>query len=49
VDGTEISHAEWYTRDEVRSALDGTSEVLGVPPPLAIAHHLMRDWVDEPG
>jgi NAD+ diphosphatase len=47
VDGTEISHAEWYTRDEVRSALDGTSEVLGVPPPLAIAHHLMRDWVDE--
>jgi NAD+ diphosphatase len=44
VDGVEIGHADWYTREQVRAALDGASEELAVPSPLAIAHHLMRDW-----
>lgn len=44
VDGVEIGHADWYTREEVRAALAGTSDVLAVPPPLAIAHHLLNDW-----
>ncbi len=44
VDGVEIGSAGWYTRAQVRAALDGTSEELMVPPVLAIAHHLMRDW-----
>jgi NAD+ diphosphatase len=44
VDGVEIGSAGWYTRAQVRAALDGTSEELVVPPALAIAHHLMRDW-----
>ena len=44
VDGVEIGHADWYTRDQVRSALAGTSSELAVPAPLAIAHHLLNDW-----
>jgi len=44
VDGVEIGSAGWYTRAQVRAALDSTSEELVVPPALAIAHHLMRDW-----
>jgi NAD+ diphosphatase len=45
VDGVEIGHADWYTREQVRAALAGTSDELGVPPPLAIAHHLLQDFV----
>ena len=44
VDGVEIGHADWYTRDQVRAALGGNSSELAVPPPLAIAHHLLADW-----
>ena len=44
VDGVEIGSAGWYTRAQVRAALEGTSEELLVPPALAIAHHLMSDW-----
>ena len=44
VDGVEIGHAGWYTRDQVRAALDGTSDELGVPGSIAIAHHLLHDW-----
>ncbi|MDA0353224.1 MAG: NAD(+) diphosphatase [Chloroflexi bacterium] len=44
VDGVEIGHADWYTRGQVRAALAGRSSELAVPPPLAIAHHLLKDW-----
>lgn len=45
VDGVEIGHADWYTREQVRDALAGSSDELVVPPPLAIAHHLLQDFV----
>jgi NAD+ diphosphatase len=45
VDGVEIAHADWYSRDQVRSALEGNSDELVVPGSVAIAHHLMRDFV----
>ena len=45
IDGVEIEAARWVTRDEVRAALAGTGDWLA-PPPLAIAHTLLRAWVE---
>lgn len=52
IDTHEISQAIWFSRDEARQLLseagctrDGVT--LRAPPPLAIAHHLIRIWVDE--
>ena len=44
VDGVEIGHADWYGRAQVLDALAGKSDELVVPEPIAIAHHLIRDW-----
>jgi NAD+ diphosphatase len=44
VDRSEIEEADWFTRDEVRAALAGPTTRLAVPPPMAIAHHLIRAW-----
>jgi NAD+ diphosphatase len=44
VDGVELEEARWFTRAEVRAALAGEGPLL-IPPPFAIAHHLMRHWV----
>lgn len=49
VDGVEIADARWFERDEVLAALDGRSETLALPGPLAIAHHLIRSWATEGG
>jgi NAD+ diphosphatase len=49
VDGTELAEARWVPRDEVKAALErpeGT-RTLRVPPSFAIAHQLMRVWVEE--
>jgi len=46
VDGVEIAEARWFSRDEVRRALAGEYEGLTVPDRVAIAHHLIRAWVD---
>ncbi len=46
VDGEEISHAQWYSRSELKSAcLEG---VLHLPPPVSIAHRLIVNWLGEP-
>jgi NAD+ diphosphatase len=47
IDRTELEDARWFTRDEVALMLmrkhpDG----LGTPPPVAIAHHIIRAWVE---
>jgi len=44
LDGDELEAARWVTKDEVRAALDGTGDWLA-PPPLAIAHTLLQEWV----
>jgi NAD+ diphosphatase len=46
VDHSELEDARWFSRDEVRAALAGAPGPLGVPPPMAIAHQLMRAWVE---
>jgi len=47
IDPAEIEEARWFERDEVRQALAGDAGDLVVPPPFAIAHHLIRAWLDE--
>lgn len=47
VDQAEIEDARWFTRQEAQSILTGTHPELHCPPPLAVAHHLMKDWAFE--
>jgi NAD+ diphosphatase len=46
VDRSELEEADWFAKDEVRAALAAPTPRLAVPPPMAIAHHLIRAWVD---
>jgi NAD+ diphosphatase len=47
IDGVEIADARWLTRGDVRARLAGSvSDAMTLPVPIAIAHHLMKDWVE---
>jgi NAD+ diphosphatase len=46
VDRSELDDARWFTREQVRTALAGGAGAFFVPPPFAIAHQLMRAWVE---
>lgn len=48
IDRTELDDARWFDRDEITLMLlrrhpDG----LFAPPPIAIAHHIIRAWIEE--
>jgi len=46
VDEVEIAEARWFTRDQIRAALKGEGDgSFMIPPPMAIAHQLLRAWV----
>ena len=46
IDGKEIADARWLTKDEARQRLAGAIEDdMKMPTAIAIAHHLIRDWV----
>ncbi len=45
-DPEEMADVQWFTRDEVNLALEERSEVLAIPGPTAIAHHLIRAWAN---
>lgn len=45
-DGEEIIDVRWFTRDEIRSALNGDGPV-GLPGPASIARALIQNWCDE--
>jgi NAD+ diphosphatase len=46
-DEEEIEDARWFTRDEARQMLAGTHpQGFKAPQPLAIAHHLLKTFVD---
>jgi len=47
LDEAELEDARWFHRDALRAALRGEAETPLLPPPLAIAHHLVREWVRE--
>ena len=48
-DPVEIEDANWFTRTQVVNALNGGDPETGlkIPPSLAIAHQLIRWWVDD--
>jgi NAD+ diphosphatase len=45
IDPAEIEDARWFTRDEIRAALEGRPGPLSVPPAFSIAHQLLRAWI----
>jgi NAD+ diphosphatase len=47
VDGQELEDARWFERDEVTAMFDKRHPAgLTSPGPMAIAHHILRYWVD---
>lgn len=47
IDREELEDARWFDREEARSMLERRHPGgLITPPPMAIAHHLIRAWVD---
>jgi NAD+ diphosphatase len=42
VDADEIAEAHWYSRDDLRAAVD-SGELL-LPPPVSIAHQIIQSW-----
>ena len=48
-DEAELEDCRWFGRDEVLAMLERRHpDGLGVPPPGAIAHHLIRFWAENP-
>lgn len=46
INPTEIEAARWFNKAEVQQMFDGNHpEGLHVPPPVAIAHHLLRHFL----
>ena len=46
-DGTELAELRWLTQDDIRAVLSGTHPEVKAPPPMAIAHQLIRAWVEK--
>jgi len=52
IDKTELDDARWFTRAEVEDAMEGlkTGREDGAfiaPPPFAVAHHLLKWWIEQ--
>lgn len=48
VDRNELEDARWFEREEVaRMLVRAHPERLATPPPIAIAHHIIRAWVEQ--
>ncbi|MCI0872042.1 MAG: NAD(+) diphosphatase [Chloroflexi bacterium] len=43
-DPGEMSDVRWFTKDEVKLALEDRLEGVHIPGPIAIAHHLIKAW-----
>jgi NAD+ diphosphatase len=47
VDRTELEDARWFARDEVAAMLSRRHpDGLITPPPMAIAYHILRGWLE---
>jgi len=46
VDADEIAEAHWYSRDELRAAVE--TGALLLPPPVSIAHRIIESWYGAP-
>lgn len=47
VDREELDAARWFTRAEMLAAIEGRNREAFVPPPIAIAHWLIKAWAQE--
>jgi NAD+ diphosphatase len=47
IDPHELADARWFTRGEVEAMFAGTHALARTPPPVAVAHHLLRWWLAE--
>ena len=47
VDPSEMSDVRWFTKEEVKFALESSNPEFHIPGSIAIAHHLIRAWVYE--
>ena len=48
VDREELEDARWFSRDELAAMLKrAASGGLTTPPPVAIAHHIIRNFVEK--
>jgi NAD+ diphosphatase len=48
VDKTELEDARWFDKEEIAAMLMRKhSQGLTTPPPVAIAHHIIRAWMDD--
>ena len=45
-DEEEMSDVRWFTKKEVNLAINSESSLIKVPGPVAIAHHLIKSWVN---
>jgi NAD+ diphosphatase len=45
-DQTELEAVRWFTREEARALIAGEIEGAFAPPPLAIAHQLIKAWAE---
>ena len=46
VEQDELEAARWITRDEARQVLAGTHPEIYAPPPMAVAHHILKTWAE---
>ncbi|MFV2090576.1 MAG: NAD(+) diphosphatase, partial [Pseudomonadales bacterium] len=46
IDTEEMADVRWFARSDVREAMAGESSSLKVPGPIAIAHHLIKAWIE---
>lgn len=46
-DQTELAEVRWFTRDQARQILAGGYDGVMAPTPMAIAHQLLKAWVEE--
>lgn len=44
VEQDELEAARWITREEARQVLAGTHPDIYAPPPMAVAHHILKEW-----
>ncbi|MFA6265661.1 MAG: NAD(+) diphosphatase [Pseudolabrys sp.] len=48
IDATELEGARWFSKDEIVTMLARTHpDGLTTPPPSAIAHHIIRSWIED--
>ncbi|MEL6691741.1 MAG: NAD(+) diphosphatase [Pseudomonadota bacterium] len=46
VEQDELEAARWITREDARQVLAGTHPDIYAPPPMAVAHHILKAWAE---